>query len=128
MNKTKTNSTTKTLNTYLVKYGQRLNFYCLDYIDCFRTNLVRAEDLDAAYSVALREHVPEGFKKEDGVLRGNWETFRTDSGAERPAFEFDDSWSEVDAGSLLWIENVVEVDPEDALTITRYLDALNNCK
>ena len=120
------NNTTKNLNTYLVKYGLRLNF--LDYIDCFRTDLVRAENLDAAYSVALRAHVPEGFEKEDGVLRGKWETIHTHRGAERPAFKLDENWGEGDAGSLLWIENVVEVDPEDAKTITRYMDALRNGK
>ena len=119
------NNTVKNLKTYLVKYGLRLNF--LDYIDCFSTGLVRAENLDAAYSVALRMRVPQGFEREDGLLRGKWETIDTGS-AERPAFELDDSWGEGDAGSLHWIENVVEVEPEDAMTITRYIEALGNCE
>lgn len=111
-------SAPRNFKTYLVKFGLTTSVG-LDSNDTFRTGLIQAENLYTAYDRALRSHVPEAFD-EHGALPGEWVEYETGS-AVRLRFELDDDRSKVDAGSVLWIEKIVEIQANDVATMEAYL-------
>lgn len=92
-----------------------------DYRDLEHHGVVEARDILAAEEAALREHVNEGFSEEEPFgpednEDGTWFAFRG-----LRAFEISDTHAEVDAGNVLWIENLREIDAADAQVLMKHL-------
>jgi hypothetical protein len=87
--------------------------------------LVEAQNITEAEDEALRGHVPEGFSEEGSPFApedseyGCWTTM---DGLR--AFELSDRHASVDAGSILWIKRLQEVDAADAPVVRKYIERM----